>query len=158
MAKAYSKVWSFREEALLTLYQQLVDAPTGTPKEDLRGLLRAAVFLTRRSLRDIVTPVSPSAFRNALTPGPWPSDTRTGLNTPLSSSEPAGAWAPGHPGQGRGVTVELTDSERPPGECPGVHRHLHGSFPRLGGSVPGHEVLSAWHQEVRTRVSAHEDP
>ncbi|CAK6440532.1 unnamed protein product [Pipistrellus nathusii] len=63
VAKAYSKVWSFREEALLTLYQQLVDAPTGTPKEDLRGLLRAAVFLTRRSLRDIVTPVFQASLK-----------------------------------------------------------------------------------------------
>lgn len=61
VAQAYSKTWSFREEALLTLYQQLVDTPVGTPKEDLKGLLRAAVFLIRRSIRDIVTPVSPSA-------------------------------------------------------------------------------------------------
>nr|KAF6294230.1 centrosomal protein 104 [Pipistrellus kuhlii] len=63
VAKAYSKVWSFREEALLTLYQQLVDTPTGTPKEELKGLLRAAVFLTRRSLRDIVTPVFQASLK-----------------------------------------------------------------------------------------------
>lgn len=63
VAQAYSKTWSFREEALLTLYQQLVDTPVGTPKEDLKGLLRAAVFLIRRSIRDIVTPVFQASLK-----------------------------------------------------------------------------------------------
>lgn len=63
VAKAYSKTWSFREEALLTLYQQLVDTPAGTPKEDLKGLLRAAVFLTRRAIQDIVTPVFQASLK-----------------------------------------------------------------------------------------------
>ncbi|XP_036203802.1 centrosomal protein of 104 kDa isoform X4 [Myotis myotis] len=63
VAQAYSKTWSFREDALLTLYQQLVDTPVGTPKEDLKGLLRAAVFLIRRSIRDIVTPVFQASLK-----------------------------------------------------------------------------------------------
>ncbi|KAM9107515.1 centrosomal protein of 104 kDa isoform 3-T4 [Megaptera novaeangliae] len=53
---AYSKTWSHREDALLALYKQLMDAPAATPKEDLKSTLRAAVFLIRRAIRDIVTP------------------------------------------------------------------------------------------------------
>lgn len=63
VARAYSKTWSNREEALHTLYQQLVDTPVGTPKEDLKSLLRAAVFLIRRSIRDIVTPVFQASLK-----------------------------------------------------------------------------------------------
>ncbi|XP_014401676.1 PREDICTED: centrosomal protein of 104 kDa [Myotis brandtii] len=63
VAQAYSKTWSFREDALLTLHQQLVDTPVGTPKEDLKGLLRAAVFLIRKSIRDIVTPVFQASLK-----------------------------------------------------------------------------------------------
>lgn len=59
VAGAYSKTWSHREDALLALYKQLMDAPAATPKEDLKSTLRAAVFLIRRAVRDIVTPVSP---------------------------------------------------------------------------------------------------
>lgn len=63
VTQAYSKTWSFREDALLTLYQQLVDMPVGTPKEDLKGMLRAAIFLIRRSIRDIVTPVFQASLK-----------------------------------------------------------------------------------------------
>ncbi|XP_057410580.1 centrosomal protein of 104 kDa isoform X2 [Balaenoptera acutorostrata] len=56
VAGAYSKTWSHREDALLALYKQLMDAPAATPKEDLKSTLRAAVFLIRRAIRDIVTP------------------------------------------------------------------------------------------------------
>lgn len=76
VAGAYSKTWSYREDALLTLYQQLMETPVGTPKEDLKSVLRASVFLIRRSIRDIVTPVSPlhpqcpvPAVRGRDTPG-----------------------------------------------------------------------------------------
>lgn len=60
VAGAYSRTWSHREAALLTLHKRLMETPVGTPKEDLRSLLRAAVFLIRRAIRDIVTPVSPA--------------------------------------------------------------------------------------------------
>ncbi|KAF4018486.1 hypothetical protein G4228_010285 [Cervus hanglu yarkandensis] len=56
VAGAYSRTWSHREDALLTLHKQLTDTPLGTPKEDLKSTLRAAVFLVRRAIRDIVTP------------------------------------------------------------------------------------------------------
>ncbi|XP_066126721.1 centrosomal protein of 104 kDa [Saccopteryx bilineata] len=63
VAGAYSKMWSSREDALLALCKQLMDMPVGTPKEALRSTLRAAVFLTRRSIRDIVTPVFQASLK-----------------------------------------------------------------------------------------------
>lgn len=63
VAGAYSKTWSHREDALLTLHKQLADTPVGTPKEDLKSMLRAAVFLVRRAIRDIVTPVFQASLK-----------------------------------------------------------------------------------------------
>ncbi|XP_059944839.1 centrosomal protein of 104 kDa isoform X2 [Mesoplodon densirostris] len=63
VAGAYSKTWSHREDALLALYKQLMDAPAATPKEDLKSTLRAAVFLIRRAIRDIVTPVFQASLK-----------------------------------------------------------------------------------------------
>lgn len=54
-------MWSCREDALLALYQKLMEIPVGTQKEDLKNMLRASVFLIRRAIKDIVTSVSPSA-------------------------------------------------------------------------------------------------
>lgn len=58
VAGAYSKTWSYREDALLALYKKLTEMPVGTPKEDLKNTLRASVFLIRRAIKDIVTSVS----------------------------------------------------------------------------------------------------
>ncbi|XP_033288648.1 centrosomal protein of 104 kDa isoform X3 [Orcinus orca] len=63
VAGAYSKTWSHREDALLALYKQLMDAPAATPKEDLKSTLRAAVFIIRRAVRDIVTPVFQASLK-----------------------------------------------------------------------------------------------
>ncbi|XP_058911790.1 centrosomal protein of 104 kDa isoform X3 [Kogia breviceps] len=63
VARAYSKTWSHREDALLALYTQLMEAPVATPKEDLKSTLRAAVFLVRRAIRDIVTPVFQASLK-----------------------------------------------------------------------------------------------
>ncbi|XP_054939792.1 centrosomal protein of 104 kDa isoform X2 [Physeter macrocephalus] len=63
VARAYSRTWSHREDALLALYKQLMDAPVATPKEDLKSTLRAAVFLIRRAIRDIVTPVFQASLK-----------------------------------------------------------------------------------------------
>ncbi|XP_040120128.1 centrosomal protein of 104 kDa isoform X4 [Oryx dammah] len=63
VAGAYSKTWSHREDALLTLHKQLADTPVGTPKEDLKSMLRAAIFLVRRAIRDIVTPVFQASLK-----------------------------------------------------------------------------------------------
>ncbi|KAM5323367.1 centrosomal protein of 104 kDa isoform 2-T2 [Glossophaga mutica] len=63
VAGAYSKVWSHREDALLALHGQLTGAPADTPKEELRSALRAAVFLVRRAIPDIVTPVFQASLK-----------------------------------------------------------------------------------------------
>ncbi|XP_053546383.1 LOW QUALITY PROTEIN: centrosomal protein of 104 kDa [Bombina bombina] len=63
VAGAYSKTWSYREDALLAVYKKLVDMPTGTPKDDLRNILRAAVFLVRRAIKDKVSSVFQASLR-----------------------------------------------------------------------------------------------
>lgn len=54
VSKAYSKHWSLREEALLTVMDQLRNMDPGTQKEDVRAMLRQAVFLVRRGIKDKV--------------------------------------------------------------------------------------------------------
>uniref|UniRef100_A0A8I3PDK0 Centrosomal protein of 104 kDa n=1 Tax=Canis lupus familiaris TaxID=9615 RepID=A0A8I3PDK0_CANLF len=63
VAGAYSKTWSYREDALLALYKQLMETPAGTPKEELKSMLRASIFLVRRAIRDIVTPVFQASLK-----------------------------------------------------------------------------------------------
>ncbi|XP_012375821.2 LOW QUALITY PROTEIN: centrosomal protein of 104 kDa [Dasypus novemcinctus] len=63
VAGAYSKTWSYREDALLALYKKLMEMPVETPKEDLKNMLRASVFLIRRALRDIVTSVFQASLK-----------------------------------------------------------------------------------------------
>lgn len=55
---AYSKSWSYREDALLAVYRKLMEMAVSTPKEDLKNMLRAAIFLVRRAIKDIVSSVS----------------------------------------------------------------------------------------------------
>lgn len=60
---AYSKTYSYREEALLELHRQLKEIPADTNKDDLKSYLRAAVFIVKRGLvRDNVF----SVFNTAL--------------------------------------------------------------------------------------------
>uniref|UniRef100_A0A8C5P1T4 Centrosomal protein of 104 kDa n=1 Tax=Jaculus jaculus TaxID=51337 RepID=A0A8C5P1T4_JACJA len=63
VAGAYSKTWSYREDALLALYKKLMEMPVETPKEDLKNILRAAVFLIRRAIKDIVTSVFQASLK-----------------------------------------------------------------------------------------------
>lgn len=63
VAGAYSKTWSHREDALQALHEQLMDMPEATPKEELKSVMRAAVFLVRRALQDMVTPVFQAALK-----------------------------------------------------------------------------------------------
>lgn len=58
VAGAYSKTWSYREDTLLAIYKKMMEMPTSTPKEDLKNLLRAAIFLIVRAIKDIVSSVS----------------------------------------------------------------------------------------------------
>ncbi|XP_016350606.1 centrosomal protein of 104 kDa-like isoform X2 [Sinocyclocheilus anshuiensis] len=57
VAGAYSKIWSYREDALLTVYKKLLEVPPGTPKAELRSMTRAAVFLCKKALTDKVSSV-----------------------------------------------------------------------------------------------------
>ncbi|XP_054547031.1 centrosomal protein of 104 kDa [Talpa occidentalis] len=63
VAGAYSRTWSFREDALLALYKRLAEEPVGAPREDLRSALRAAVFLVRKAIVDIVSPVFQASLK-----------------------------------------------------------------------------------------------
>lgn len=58
MAGAYSKTWSYREDALLAVYKKLSELSPATPKEELRNMIRAAVFLVKKALLDKVSSVS----------------------------------------------------------------------------------------------------
>ncbi|NXH44838.1 CE104 protein, partial [Dicaeum eximium] len=60
---AYSKTWSCREDALLTVYKKLMEVSVDTPKEDLRNMLRAAVFLVRRAIKDTVSSVFQASLK-----------------------------------------------------------------------------------------------
>lgn len=57
VAGVYSKMWSYREDALLTVYKKLMEVPHGTPKAELRSMTRAAVFLCKKALTDKVSSV-----------------------------------------------------------------------------------------------------
>nr|KAG5692452.1 hypothetical protein BaRGS_010162 [Batillaria attramentaria] len=52
VSKAYSKTWSYREDALLAVHKQMQDMPPG--KDDARLTMRAAVFLVKRGIDDKV--------------------------------------------------------------------------------------------------------
>uniref|UniRef100_A0A1A8CKE5 Centrosomal protein of 104 kDa n=1 Tax=Nothobranchius kadleci TaxID=1051664 RepID=A0A1A8CKE5_NOTKA len=56
VAGAYSKTWCHREDALVTVHSKLQSSSTAA-KEELRNMIRAAVFLVKMALLDKVTPV-----------------------------------------------------------------------------------------------------
>ncbi|NWV77440.1 CE104 protein, partial [Dasyornis broadbenti] len=60
---AYSRTWSYREDALLAVYQNLMEVSVDTPKEDLRNMLRAAVFLVQRAIKDTVSSVFQASLK-----------------------------------------------------------------------------------------------
>ncbi|XP_063799531.1 centrosomal protein of 104 kDa isoform X2 [Pseudophryne corroboree] len=63
VAGAYSKTWSYREDALLAVYKKLSDMPGTTSKDDLKSILRAAIFLVQRAIKDKVTSVFQASLR-----------------------------------------------------------------------------------------------
>ncbi|XP_056240342.1 centrosomal protein of 104 kDa isoform X1 [Seriola aureovittata] len=63
VAGAYSKTWSNREEALLAVYKRLLEVSPTTPKEELRNMIRAAVFLVKRALLDKVSSVFQASLK-----------------------------------------------------------------------------------------------
>lgn len=61
VSKAYSKTWSYREDALLAVYKQMRDMPA-RDKEDAKNLMRAAIFLVVRGIDDKVYAVYKAAL------------------------------------------------------------------------------------------------
>lgn len=64
VAGAYSKTWCYRVDALLSVYKKLLEVSPTTPKEELRNMIRAAIFLVKKALLDKVTSVSHLLKRN----------------------------------------------------------------------------------------------
>lgn len=71
VAGAYSKTWSYREDALLTVYKKLMEVPPGTPKSELRSMTRAAVFLCKKALTDKVSSVRELSLLSLFYPFLW---------------------------------------------------------------------------------------
>ncbi|XP_058498819.1 centrosomal protein of 104 kDa isoform X1 [Solea solea] len=63
VAGVYSKTWSYREDALLAVYKKLSDVSPTTPKEELRNMMRSAVFLVKKALSDKVSSVFQAALK-----------------------------------------------------------------------------------------------
>ncbi|XP_076451911.1 centrosomal protein of 104 kDa-like isoform X2 [Babylonia areolata] len=61
VSKAYSKTWSYREDALLAVYKQMQELPV-RDKEEARVMMRAAVFLVKRGIDDKVYAVFKAAL------------------------------------------------------------------------------------------------
>ncbi|KAK2897889.1 centrosomal protein of 104 kDa isoform X2 [Channa argus] len=63
VAGAYSKTWSYREEALLAVYKRLLEVSPTTPKEELRNMIRAAVFLVKKGVTDKILAVFQASLK-----------------------------------------------------------------------------------------------
>nr|XP_057940927.1 centrosomal protein of 104 kDa isoform X2 [Doryrhamphus excisus] len=63
VASAYSKSWSNREEALLAVHKKLLEVSSTTPKEELRNMIRATVFLVKRALLEKVSSVFQASLK-----------------------------------------------------------------------------------------------
>ncbi len=57
VSKAYSKTWSFREDALLDVMRQMSELPSGS-RDEARNMMRAAIFLVNKGIKDKVFAVS----------------------------------------------------------------------------------------------------
>ncbi|XP_072334603.1 centrosomal protein of 104 kDa-like isoform X2 [Scyliorhinus torazame] len=63
VAGAYSKTWSYREDALLAVYKKLSTVGEGIPKDELKNMLKAAIFLVRRAIKDKVSSVFQASLK-----------------------------------------------------------------------------------------------
>ncbi|KAJ7306573.1 hypothetical protein JRQ81_009937 [Phrynocephalus forsythii] len=63
VAGAYSRTWSYREDSLLAIYKKMMEASPSAPKEDLKNLLRGAIFLVVRAIKDIVSSVFQASLK-----------------------------------------------------------------------------------------------
>ncbi|XP_030077943.1 centrosomal protein of 104 kDa isoform X2 [Microcaecilia unicolor] len=63
VAGSYSKTWSYREDALLAVYKRLWEMPNSASKDELKSMLRAAIFLIQRAMKDNVSSVFHAALK-----------------------------------------------------------------------------------------------
>ncbi|XP_066499761.1 centrosomal protein of 104 kDa [Hoplias malabaricus] len=63
VAGTYSKTWSCREDALLAVCKKLAGFSPGSSKAEMRNMLRAAVFLCKRTLSDKVSSVFQASLK-----------------------------------------------------------------------------------------------
>lgn len=63
VAAAYSKNWSYREDALMAIHQKLLETCSSGSKEELRAMVRAAVILVKKALLDKVSSVFQAALK-----------------------------------------------------------------------------------------------
>ncbi|XP_072887816.1 centrosomal protein of 104 kDa [Hemitrygon akajei] len=63
VAGAYSKTWSYREDALLAVYKKLSTVSDDLTKDELKNMLRAAIFLVRRAIKDKVSSVFQASLK-----------------------------------------------------------------------------------------------
>ncbi|KAL8583520.1 hypothetical protein ACOMHN_054836 [Nucella lapillus] len=61
VSKAYSKTWSYREDALLAVHKQMRELPV-RDKEEAKVMMRASVFLVKRGIDDKVYAVFKAAL------------------------------------------------------------------------------------------------
>ncbi|KAK6175357.1 hypothetical protein SNE40_013840 [Patella caerulea] len=62
VSKAYSKTWSYREDALLAVYKRMSELPSSTPKDESKYMMKAAIFLVKRAIDDKVYAVFKAAI------------------------------------------------------------------------------------------------
>ncbi|XP_050411830.1 centrosomal protein of 104 kDa isoform X3 [Patella vulgata] len=62
VSKAYSKTWSYREDALLAVYKKMSELPSSTPKDESKYMMKAAIFLVKRAIDDKVYAVFKAAI------------------------------------------------------------------------------------------------
>ncbi|XP_078281317.1 centrosomal protein of 104 kDa-like isoform X5 [Rhinoraja longicauda] len=63
VAGAYSKTWSYREDALLAVYKKLSTVPDDVSKDELKNMLRAAIFLVCKAIKDKVSSVFQASLK-----------------------------------------------------------------------------------------------
>uniref|UniRef100_A0A8C9RQB9 Centrosomal protein of 104 kDa n=1 Tax=Scleropages formosus TaxID=113540 RepID=A0A8C9RQB9_SCLFO len=63
VAKAYSKSWIHREDALVSIARKLTEVTVGTPREELKAMERAAVFVVKKALMDPVMSVLQASLK-----------------------------------------------------------------------------------------------
>ncbi|KAE8293201.1 Centrosomal protein of 104 kDa [Larimichthys crocea] len=107
VVRAYSKTWSYREDALQAVYKKLLELSPITTREELRSTIRAAVFLVKKALLDKVSSVFHASLKllrlllGQLIPSPGTGEGRGVLLFGADLAQPAGQdWRVSQPAPG----------------------------------------------------------